>query len=91
MSKAILVIDMPEDCATCKFLSENEECYATGAIQTLSGDLLGRKPDWCPLRPMPEKKQLSGDMHNVQRMSEEISAASWNACIDTITTVQKIN
>ena len=64
----------------CKFLGEDEECYATGASPTLSGDLLGRKPDWCPLRPMPEK------IHNDNGYDEYSDGydAGWNACIDAI-------
>ena len=91
MSKAILGIDAPVSCIDCP-------CYKGGNIlrcgvnfQSLTDKEIREKPDCCPLRPMPEKKQLSGDVHNVQSMAEEISVASWNACIDAITTDQKIN
>ena len=98
MSKAILVMDMPESCRTCylrvigsvNFLNfcTGADCRKIDQMKIINENI---KPDWCPLRPMPEKKQLSGDVHNVQSMAEEISAASWNACIDEITTNQKIN
>lgn len=80
MSKAVLVMDMPDSCYKCPFCNDDAECDVIGRPFNQKKD----KPDWCPMRPMPEKKQLSGDMHNVQRMAEEISAASWNACIDEI-------
>ena len=42
------------------------------------------KPDWCPLREMPEKLPLQGDVSDLQKMLEEMRRASWNACIDAI-------
>lgn len=86
---------MPKSCRTCNLRVIGSVNFCTGAncrkidqMKIINADI---KPDWCPLRQMPEKKQLSGDVHNVQHMAEEISAASWNACIDAITTAQKIN
>lgn len=90
MSKAVLVMDMPERCYICNFFNNDVSCMAMDN-STIDVDGMDGKPDWCPLRPMPEKKQLSGDVHNVHSMAEEISAASWNSCIDAIITDQKIN
>ena len=88
MSKAVLVMDMPESCRTCDLRVIGSVNFCTGTdcreidqMKIINEDI---KPDWCPLRPMPEKKQLSGDIHNVQSMAAEIAAASWNACIDAI-------
>ena len=86
MSKAVLVMDMPESCYQCPFGNDDAECDVVGRPFDVNTKI--EKPDWCPLRPMPEKKQLSGDIHNVQRMAEEISAASWNSCIDSIVVEQ---
>ena len=82
MSKAVLVMDMPEICGCCKMYRGN---YLTGGdcICRITGKEveLNTKPDDCPLRPMPEKKQ------------EEVPVAythfgayidGWNACIDAI-------
>lgn len=87
MSKAILVMDMPEngcmDCDICREFYLKTICGITG--NGVAGNReRGGVPDWCPLRPMPDKKILNGDVHNVQSMAEEISSASWNACIDAI-------
>ena len=89
MSKAVLVMDMPKSCYHCPLGNDDAECDLIG--RHVGVEFMTGKPKWCPLRPMPEKKQLSGDVHNVQSMAEEISVASWNACIDAITTDQKIN
>lgn len=85
MSKAVLVMDMPDSCMGCNFLYCNVEsnvdsCQAMEVSRIV--DLEEKdKPDWCPLRPIPEKKK------------EEVPIAythfgayndGWNACIDAI-------
>lgn len=58
MDKAILVMDMPECCADCYcgyFERGTKElnlvCGATGEDANNVG-----KPDWCPLRELPDEK-----------------------------------
>lgn len=58
MSKAVLVIDMPECCADCycgyfeRYTKElNLVCGATGEDANNV-----EKPDWCPLRELPDEK-----------------------------------
>lgn len=80
MSKAILVTDIPEECLTCKFCSEWDHCNLEdkGIIEDLS-----IKPDWCPLVPMPDKKEVCGKYPQ----TDEITASykvGWNDCIDAI-------
>lgn len=59
MAKAILIMDMPENCADCAcsyFERGSKElnlvCGATGEDANNVG-----KPDWCPLRELPDKKE----------------------------------
>lgn len=90
MSKAILVMDMPKKCYDCPFLNEDVECLAfnTNYIEV---DGLKKKPDWCPLVPMPEKKPESaaGISFNLNGSRCETVGdkyvRGWNACIDAIT------
>ena len=84
MSKAVLVIDMPDSCKDCP-------CYKGGNLLRCGVDLsqltdkeIREKPHWCPIRPLPEKRPLQGDVSDLQKMLEEMRAASWNACIDEI-------
>lgn len=50
MSKAILLIDMPENCFHCK-LQDWANC------RIVKGCHVGvTRPDWCPLKPMLRKK-----------------------------------
>lgn len=69
MGKAVLVMDMPEGCAVCPIT----ECGL---------DKMDRhsRADGCPLRELPEKKQLSYDSFEY-----DLLARVWNNCIDTIT------
>lgn len=59
MSKAVLVMNMPESCFGCNFMycdeeSDTETCQAMETARDI--DLIEDRPDWCPLRELPEKK-----------------------------------
>lgn len=76
MGKAVLVIDMPKDCFTCD-LESYRECKA------MFGEVIENefeKPEWCPLKPMPEKKAVMNRMDDETNMFRK----GWNACIDAI-------
>lgn len=82
MSKAVLVMDMPECCADCPcsfFERDNPElnliCCATGEDANNVG-----KPDWCPLVPVPEKMPTYLCIN-----SEKGYCEGRNDCIDAIT------
>jgi hypothetical protein len=92
MSKSVLVIDTPETCLDCIFCHEFDEgkeayCYVTDGdkgsefmkrIECEDGYCQG-KPDWCPLKPLPEK--MTGVV-----LIEHWSGVKkgWNGCIDAI-------
>lgn len=82
MSRSILVIDTPECCRHCKLYDYVPcICLATGRFQNnISEDF---KPDWCPLRDFPEKKEYSNAIPVEKQWCFE-SIAGWNACIDEI-------
>ena len=59
MAKAVLVIDMPESCFGCNFMycdeeSDTETCQAMETARDI--DLIEDRPDWCPLRELPDEK-----------------------------------
>ena len=83
MSKSVLVIDTPKSCENCYMLSHNYcnfQCLITGELIEKSTN----KPDWCPLKPLPEKKEYIVPIDNVEAQ-KDIIAVGWNACIDEIT------
>ena len=80
MAKAILIMDMPECCVDCccgyfeRYTKElNLVCGATGEDANNVG-----KPDWCPLRELPEKAKHPAYCDN-GRFDK-----GWNACLDEI-------
>lgn len=88
MAKAVLVMDMPECCADCAcsyFERDSKElnliCGATGEDANNVG-----KPDWCPLRELPEKKETvhPQECYTNSYWTDEMKAG-WNACLDEIT------
>lgn len=62
MSKGIIVVEIPKKCADCSIELYDDGLYidgfrCMGMDQELSTEEYRRsgKPDWCPIRPMPEK------------------------------------
>lgn len=88
MNKSVLIVDTPETCVDCRFCYEFDEgieacCSITDddkdkslmkEIDCEDGYCQG-KPDWCPLRLLPEKREYrwyDGD------------ASGWNNCLRRI-------
>ena len=63
MSKSVLVIDTPENCGKCKFIS-GFWCRAMNGRRVPNNDVI---PNWCPLKPLPEKSTTENDMTDYQR------------------------
>jgi hypothetical protein len=95
MSKSVLVIDTPKSCYNCPFGTEYYDIYIykgncelaehLGKIMTLlTEEYYGfeskSRPEWCPLKPLPEK--MTGV---VQTDHWNSIKAGWNGCIDEIT------
>lgn len=88
MSKAVLVMDMPESCRKCNLsymipLGTRLICHATAKVIRTTHD----KPDWCPLRELPEKMEVCGT-YNSEYYAKGGKMPSyktgWNACLDEI-------
>ena len=80
MSKSVLVIDTPENCGKCKFISVFW-CRAMHCRRVPNNDVI---PNWCPLKPLPEKKEYIVPIDNVESQ-KDIIAVGWNACLREIT------
>ena len=65
MGKAVLVFDMPKCCIECPCLDENYISRTCGAMDEYTKldkfEVFGLKPDWCPLKEMPNKLDLSDE------------------------------
>ena len=76
MSKAVLVMNMPENCQECP-MKHDDYCEADAEKRNA---YFHEIPDWCPLVPLPEKKPEYLSVN-----SEKGYCDGWNACIDAIT------
>lgn len=85
MAKAVLVMDMPESCDRCRFKLNvpynRNYCY----INQNSCDKECRKPDWCPLRELPERETEMTDADDLGKDYVRGTMDGWNACLDEIT------
>lgn len=95
MSKSVLVIDTPKSCYNCPFGTEYYDIYIykgncelaehLGKIMTLlTEEYYGfeskSRPDWCPLKSLPEKSTTENDMTDYQCGMVD----GRNQCIDEI-------
>ena len=87
MSKAILVMDMPANCKECRLRFEDDysdwcpcDIERNGTTDVFDCVKNLTKPDWCPLKPVPEKS-LTGKSDYYQWGDWE---DGYNACIDEI-------
>ena len=100
MSKAILILDMPKECAACPLrLWDCESKFYNACMPTLKEensvsdsysecDDLSIKPNWCPLKPIP--KRMSEVTPNTDwKQSATIYSQGlhdgWNMCVVEIT------
>ncbi|MBQ9700120.1 MAG: hypothetical protein IJV71_05795 [Lachnospiraceae bacterium] len=96
MSKAVLVIDMPESCADCLFQQRARGGYFGGfpycvVRACLIGEINKKQPN-CPLRPLPENKPTKGaesirsiDLRGrIDEALRESFRIGYNACLEEI-------
>lgn len=98
MTRSALVLCTPKNCYWCPFSCADGNdtdcgyCELNGCltdaevlIEEEYFDLESEtKPDWCPLKPLPEKKEYINSVSNIEA-TKNIAAAGWNACLDEIT------
>lgn len=93
MSKAVLVMDMPSSCNKCHLLDEPYD-LCIPMDKDVSDYCSETRPDWCPLRELPEKKDSmnlnsimekckdrDSIMHSVLK---QFIVDGYNACIDEL-------
>lgn len=96
MAKGIIVVDVPECCMECRSCYHADDLELCGLVKRLYRcrfepediedvylpDIMRAKPDWCPIRQLPEKKMCS--MSICIATEEYHERKGWNACIDEI-------
>ena len=88
MAKAVLVMDMPESCKRCPCATEITEdgverrrCDAPNCerLDSYVDEYDSCKPSWCPLKPVPEKREPDERYYESSYVD-----IGFNACIDAI-------
>ena len=88
--KSLFMMDTPGSCMGCNFLvcdgdTNIDSCMARETAMSVDLEKYD-KPDWCPLKPVPEKKEAL----EVPKIPSLIDFRrkgfqdGWNACIDEI-------
>lgn len=83
MSKAVLVIDMPESCRECPFFGSRYSDMACRAMNNKSIDYPYPKEfrqDWCPLKDLPKENVYEEYYLEWSRGYQ----SGWNDCINAI-------
>lgn len=78
MSKAILVMDMPDSCLKCPMLNGNDDCILQSEDDNFMRDTFEELKENCPLKQMPEKANHPEFWDNGRYDK------GWNDCIDEI-------
>lgn len=83
MSKAVLVIDMPESCADCQLADDDPSgLYCPLADDYYDGtDSSEDRASFCPLRELPKHRRAIG---NVSEGEKLLMNAGFNDCLDEI-------
>lgn len=86
MSKAVLVMDyMPTRCCDCELENDvkiNKTICHVSLRDISDSEYSQKKPDWCPLRELPEK--MPDLEHGYENVEKSIIRTGWNACLDAI-------
>ena len=75
MSKAILVIDMPESCAGCSLFHDYYRDMSCGGLNNRGIDYPYPKDfrqDWCPLKPADEIDKLHKQLERAYQVIGEL-------------------
>ena len=88
MSKAVLVMDMPNSCSDCicRYISSTGKTICRAKIEELKPKS-DKRPDWCPLKPIPQKKDICGTYNSEYYANGGIMPSvkiGYNACIDEL-------
>ena len=79
MSKSVLVIDTSEDCESCVLHGGIFHSFCKINCRDIAD--YNVKPDWCPLKPLPDKLTYENSYNDYRD--------GWNDCIDVITGKEK--
>lgn len=83
MKNGIVILNIPRKCNECRFCTLGfNKCMLKiddGYIKSIDVPL-DEKPDWCPIKEMPQRI----DPNSLELNKKYFRAEGWNACINKI-------
>ena len=87
MKKAVLLMDIPETCLDCNLCVLDTDgsisCYYNKREICSNVGENNSRPNWCPLRPLPDRKEITETYKWEDRLPS--FKCGWNWCLDEIT------
>ena len=87
MKKAVLLMDVPEKCLDCNLCVLDTDgsisCYYNKREICSNVGENNSRPNWCPLRPLPDLKEITETYKWEDRLPS--FKCGWNWCLDEIT------
>ena len=87
MKKAVLLIDVQEKCLYCNLCVLDTDgsisCYYNKREICSNVGENNSRPNWCPLRPLPDRKEITETYKWEDRLPS--FKCGWNWCLDEIT------
>lgn len=86
--EGMIFVDIPETCGDCIFsrthavpLQDHVFCTILSQGVICKGQL---RPEWCPIKPIPRRKPLFGNVSDIKGIATEMKHIGWNACLDEL-------
>lgn len=94
MSKGYILVDVPDKCSDCRFCSEvlegieaccelEDDFKDDELIRKIDVNYTQKKPDWCPIRELPEEMEVCGKYPQPGKPVPSYRIG-WNNCLKTI-------
>ena len=87
MKKAVLLMDVQEKCLDCNLcvldMDGSISCYYNKREICSNVGENNSRPNWCPLRPLPDRKEITETYKWEDRLPS--FKCGWNWCLDEIT------
>ena len=87
MKKAVLLMNVPEKCLDCNLCVLDTDgsisCYYNKREICSNVGENNSRPNWCPLRPLPDRKEITETYKWEDRLPS--FKCGWNWCLDEIT------
>lgn len=82
MSRMIVIVDKPDSCIECPCSDFDKQNVCRILVRPIDDETQGLdgKPDWCPLKPIPDRIK-----HSIYDYDADTGyTCGWNDCLDSM-------